>query len=644
MSRTLQYGYPPASEQTTVASIAKGGTGASSPDQAVINLGGINLDKLNAADGIARLDNLGLLPTDILSTQVTTGSTVNGPSSLTVNQVQAYTITNYSSFKVYTITAISGTVSVSGATVTYTAPATEQPGGFIINGRKINITIIGVKPATPTITFPTFNATGITTTPTITTSAFAMTTGSDTHSASDWQVATDNAFTNILAQSLNDSTNKVSWTVSPAIPNNATLYVRVRHKGATSGYGSWSATTIFSTGTVANITTEEAVIVPSGVDAVDSGLFGISVSIDGTGDRVAVSQLNSLGVFIFVRSGANWTLEQKIVPSGVGVSDRFGYSICIGSLGTRIAIGCPQSDISGTNTGVVYIYRRDSTVWVQESLLQPSVPQPGDFFGYSVSLSTSSTRLAVGVPYRDNGGTDKGSVYVFTRSSNTWSEEAILTASDGANSDYFGSCVSISGDSTRIAVGSPINDPSGITDSGAVYVFKYNVTWSQEIKLTASDKAINDNFGFSVAINNDGTRVVIGAYYSQPGSLYRAGSAYVYFRNGSDVWSEEAILTASDKAINDQFGYSVSISDDGTQVLISANNKVVSSITRGKVYLFSRVSTTWSQTIGFQGDTSPDVRGLGSSVSLARDKSRAIVGAVGSYISSIYSGSASIYR
>lgn len=643
MPRFLQNGYPPSSLQKTVTSVARGGTGGSTADQAVTNLGGINIDKLDKPNGIAKLDSSGLLPTEILPSQITTGSTVNGPTSLTINQVQAYSITNYNSFKAYDVQAISGSVSVSGATITYTAPATEIPGGFTINGRKINITIIGIKPATPTITFPTFNSTGISTTASATSSAFAMTTGSDTHLSSDWQVATDSTFTNIIAQSINDTVNKTSWTFSPAVPNNATLYLRVRYKGTTYGYGSWSSTTIFSTGTVNNITTEEAILTPPNVDAGDNGLFGISVSIDGTGTRVAISQIGVLGVFIFVRSGANWTLEQKIVPNTVNVSDKYGYSISIGSLGTRIAIGCPQSDITGSNTGAVYIYRKDSS-WVLEATLQSSIPSPNDFFGYSVSISTGASRLAVGVPYRESGGTDRGAVYVFTRSGNTWSEEAVLTASDGANNDYFGNSVSISGDGTRIAVGSVLNDSSGITDSGAVYVFKFNVTWSQDIKLTASNKAINDNFGFSVAINNDGTRIVVGAYYSQPGSLYRAGSVYIYFRNGSDIWSEEAILTASDKAINDQFGYSVSISDDGAQVLIGANNKIISDTIRGKVYLFSRSGTTWTQTVGFQGDVSPDIRGHGSSVSLARDKSRAIVGSVGSYINSIYSGSASIYR
>lgn len=644
MPRVLQSGYPPSSKQKTVTSVAKGGTNASSAYQAVINLGGINKDLINSPNGIARLNGVGVISTDNLPSLITTGATVNGPVSLTVNQVQAYTITNFNNFKLYTITAITGSVSVSGATITYTAPATGGAGGFIVNGRNINITIIPIKPAAPTITYPTFNASNIAVNAALTANAFAMITGSDTHISSDWQIASDNAFTNIVAQTLNDTTNKTSWTISPSIANNVTYYLRVRYKGTTYGYGDWSSTIIFTTGTANNVTTEEAVLVPLSGDASNSGLFGASVTIDGVGNRVAISQIGALGVFVFLRTGSNWALETKIIPSDVIVSDKVGYSISFGNTGVRLAIGCPQNDTSGTNTGCVYIYRKDIAGWVLETKLQASVPSPGDYFGYSVNLSSGGDKLVVGAPYKDNGGTDKGSVYVFTRTGSVWTQQAMLTSSDGGSNDYFGNSVAISGDGTRIIVGSLLNDSSGLTDAGAAYVFKFTSSWVQEIKLVPSDGAIGDNFGFSVAINNDGTRAAIGSYYAQPGSLYRAGAVYVFFKDGSDVWSQEAKLVASDKAINDQFGYSVSISDDGSQISIGANNKVYSSTARGKIYIFSRSGTAWSQTTGFQGDSSPDVRGLGSSICIARDKSRVISGAIGSYINSVFSGSASIFR
>ena len=111
MPRFLQNGYPPSSKQKTVTTVARGGTGASAADQAVTNLGGINIDTLDKPNGVAKLDSLGLLPTSILPNQITTGSTVNGPTSLTVNQVQAYTITNFNSFKIYDVQAILGSIS-----------------------------------------------------------------------------------------------------------------------------------------------------------------------------------------------------------------------------------------------------------------------------------------------------------------------------------------------------------------------------------------------------------------------------------------------------------------------------------------------------------------------------------------------------
>jgi hypothetical protein len=101
--------------------------------------------------------------------------------------------------------------------------------------------------AQPSITSPTSGATDVALTPTFTSSAFAVTNaGSDTHASSDWQVASDAGFTSIVEQSLDDATNKVSWTPS-ALTVETVYYVRVRHTGATYGDSAWSAGVSFET-------------------------------------------------------------------------------------------------------------------------------------------------------------------------------------------------------------------------------------------------------------------------------------------------------------------------------------------------------------------------------------------------------------
>ena len=108
-----------------------------------------------------------------------------------------------------------------------------------------------------------------------------------------------------------------------------------------------------------------------------------------------------------------------------------------------------------------------------------------------------------------------------------------------------------------------------------------------EAILVASDKATGDNFGCSVSINSDGSRVVIGAWFADPGGTTNAGKAYIFARSGNS-WSEEAILVASDKAASDYFGYSVSINSDGSRVVIGARYASPGGTTdAGKAYILS---------------------------------------------------------
>ena len=113
-----------------------------------------------------------------------------------------------------------------------------------------------------------------------------------------------------------------------------------------------------------------------------------------------------------------------------------------------------------------------------------------------------------------------------------------LTASDGAQSDYFGYSISIDGDTA--VIGAYFNDENG-SNSGSAYVYeRSNGVWTLQQKLTASDGASDDRFGFSVSIDDD--TAVIGTL-----SHYDSGSAYVFSRSNG-IWTQQAKLTASDSS------------------------------------------------------------------------------------------------
>ncbi|MDH4140281.1 MAG: FG-GAP repeat protein, partial [Coriobacteriia bacterium] len=208
----------------------------------------------------------------------------------------------------------------------------------------------------------------------------------------------------------------------------------------------------------------------------------------------------------------------------------------------------------------------------------------GDYFGYAVSIDEDT--CVIGARWDDDDGPDSGSAYVFTREGDTWSEQAKLTASDGASGDYFGYSVSIDGDTC--VIGAHGDDDEGL-NSGSAYVFtREGDTWNEQAKLTASDGAAHDCFGFSVSVDADSC--LVGADGDDDRGT-SSGSAYVFTREG-DTWSEQTKLVASDGASGDYFGYSVSI--DGDTCVIGAHGDDDHGASSGSAYAFTRKKGAWS--------------------------------------------------
>ena len=287
-------------------------------------------------------------------------------------------------------------------------------------------------------------------------------------------------------------------------------------------------------------------------------LFGYSVSLDG--DRAVVGApgdddqgARSGSAYVFVLSGGSWSEEAKLLASDGQRDADFGRSVSLD--GDRVVVGAPGDDVRGLDqAGSAYVFVLSGGSWSEEVKLTASDGEAADGFGRSVSLDGG--RVVVGTPGDDDKGVRSGSAYVFVLSGGSWSEEVKLTASDGEDSDDFGRSVSLDGD--RVVVGTPGDDDKG-TASGSAYVFvRIGGSWSEEMKLTASDGANEDDFGGSVSVNGD--RAVVGA----PGDDDKgtaSGSAYVFVRIGGS-WSEEVKLTASDGANDDHFGRSVSVNGD----------------------------------------------------------------------------------
>jgi hypothetical protein len=304
----------------------------------------------------------------------------------------------------------------------------------------------------------------------------------------------------------------------------------------------------------------------------------------------APGQNNQTGAaYVFVRSHEKWSQQAKLTASDGASNDAFGDSVAIS--GDTAVVG---AEGWSSATGAAYVFVRSGDTWTQQAKL--TAPRGAPFDGFGISVAISDSTVVVG-DYQKDAGT--GAAYVFTRSSDRWSRQAKLAASDGAKNNSFGYAVAISG-STAVVGAFARN-----SFIGAAYVFvRSNAVWSQQAELTASDGASDDYFGGSVAVS--GSTALVGALNKKD----LTGAAYVFVRSGT-TWSQQRKLTASDGVSGDNFGTSVALSGDTAVVGASSKNSYA-----GVAYVFVRSAATWSQQAELTASDGASFDGFGSTAAV----------------------------
>ncbi len=251
----------------------------------------------------------------------------------------------------------------------------------------------------------------------------------------------------------------------------------------------------------------------------------------------------------------------------------------------------------------------------ENNKLTSSNSNTGDSFGHSVAIFEDYA--VIGAPFADIGtNSNQGCVYIFIRTENSWTEQGILIASDGATNDYFGCSVAINGDYIIIGAYGDMVDTD--INEGSAYIFiRSGATWTQQSKLTESSPWYNNKFGYSVSIY--GIYAIVGAY----GYGVNQGIAYIYLRSGSS-WALQNSLTVSGGQINDEFGKSVAIFEDYA-IIGAPKDDVGTNGDRGSAYIFVRSGTNWTQQAMLSGPFGNAGDEFGSSVSINGEY--AIVGA-----------------
>jgi len=349
---------------------------------------------------------------------------------------------------------------------------------------------------------------------------------------------------------------------------------------------------------------------------------GDNVAISRSGNRIGIGSpefqflnFTQAGrVRIYDASGKNWSLTGELF--GASASDAFGEYVTFSGDGNRIAVGAQGYD---GNTGFVKVFELNSGSWepLGQTLLGDQV---GSNFGHALALSEDGNVLGVSANRYDlNGLPDNGLLRLFNYSNGSWAQIGKDIFGDDSD-DNSGNRISLSNDGRVVAIGAHNHFGSKGDKNGHVRVFQYvggvNNTWKQIGDIEGENR--RDRFGWSVSLSGDGNVFAAGAKRHRSAGD-DSGAAWVYrYNNATGDWDISGRWLGQTKG--DEFGHDVSLSNDGNAVAISSSRRTRSFV---KVYKFR--SQTWTKI----GDTlfgKSIADDFGDSISISANGTRLVVG------------------
>jgi hypothetical protein len=356
----------------------------------------------------------------------------------------------------------------------------------------------------------------------------------------------------------------------------------------------------------------------------DGSTLAVGAPLEGSaatsinGDQLDNSEPEAGAVYVFRRSGDVWTQEAYVKASNAQAFDQFGWAVALSGDGTTLAVGArkedssatgidgDQSDNSASGAGAVYVYTRAGSIWTQQAYVKASNSGAQDTFGQALALSSDGNTLAVGAPFEasaatgingdegDNSAAEAGAIYVFTRIGSAWTPRAYVKSSNTEGGDQFGFDLALSSNGSKLVAAAQREDSaaSGVggdqtsnatTQSGAVYLFDVTGgTVTQTSYVKASNPDAGDTFGYSLAMNDAGTRMVaisLGEASASSGidanqaddTSPDAGAAYVF--DISTGVTQQTYIKASNPDAGDELGYCADLSAMGNALVLGAVNE-----------------------------------------------------------------------
>ncbi|HQZ43733.1 MAG TPA: T9SS type A sorting domain-containing protein, partial [Flavobacteriales bacterium] len=324
---------------------------------------------------------------------------------------------------------------------------------------------------------------------------------------------------------------------------------------------------------------------------------GRAVSISADGSTVAIGASDNDGngthaghVRVYKFVSGNW-IQQGADIDGEAAFDESGASVSLSDDGLTLAIGAIYNDGngSGINTGQVRVYQWDGSAWTQLGA-DIDGEADDDSAGWSVSLSTDGLTLAIGAPGNSENGTYAGSVRVYEFVAGQWMQLGADIDGEAAG-DVSGWSVSLSADGSTVAIGAPQNDGNG-DDSGHVRVYEFMAGEWVQLGSDLDGEAVDDAFGGSISLSDDGVTLAIGARFNN-GNGIRAGRVRVYeFLSG--LWTPLGAAIDGEAAF-DESGATVNLSANGLTLAIGAPNNDGYMFSAGHVRVYKFLSGGWIQ-------------------------------------------------
>ncbi len=368
---------------------------------------------------------------------------------------------------------------------------------------------------------------------------------------------------------------------------------------------------------------------------------GWSVGLSSNGTTVVVGEnshynngYNAGQVRVFENNNNNWEQIGQAIEEGTP-GDFFGYSVSINSIGSIVAIGSPFNDDQGTNSGLVKIYENTNGNWTQIGQ-DINGGNPFDQAGWSVSLNAEGNIVAIGSDFNGDNGNQSGQVRIYENINGVWTQIGQNINGEGG-SDNSGWSVSLNNEGTIVAIGAPRNNANG-NQAGHVRIYGFNNdAWTQLGQDLDSENEY-DLFGFSVSLNSTGNTVAIGGPVNGENS---SSSGHVrVFNYNNNIWTQVGMDI--DGQEGEKLGYSVSISDYGTKVATGALTANGLENNSGLVRVYENINGTWTQNgQDFNGETSGGY--FGRSVSLNSDASQVVIGVPRRTVNGGYSGIVKVF-